>query len=437
MVQRLPDDCTSCSACVASCPVSAVTTRFRGPKLVGPALERFRLAHEDVERSLELCSSCRNCDIACPSGVAVSVLNVYARAAHYRHHRHKLRDWILAHGEVLARLAVPLAPLANPVMASAPARLALRALGIGGPPLPRYARRTFTAQLRHLRQVPSAEKVVFFPGCYVENNEPQVGLDLVAVLQAAGVEVVVPEGLVCCGAPLVANAYLGDAEENARRNVAALSAPAVRDLPIVTCCTSCSLMLGREGEELFSVQGGAAVARRVRDAAEVLLDLGAAGRLPVLPRAGAAPVLYHAPCHLRARGAGQPSLELLRTVPGLEVIEADAGCCGIAGSYGFKADRHALSMQIGARLFARVAETGVGTVATDCGTCRLQIAHGTAARAVHPLAVLRHHLDPRAEPASRPARITVGEDAGTAGARARRGGLPEEGVRRQLGASGQ
>lgn len=69
-------------------------------------------------------------------------------------------------------------------------------------------------------------------------------------------------------------------------------------------------------------------------------------------------VIYHAPCHLRAQGNGLPGLELLRRLPGVMVRNADAGCCGISGSYGFKKEKYDIGQEIGAALFKAVRESG-------------------------------------------------------------------------------
>jgi len=98
--------------------------------------------------------------------------------------------------------------------------------------------------------------------------------------------------------------------------------------------------------------------------------------------------MYHAPCHLRAQGIGLPSLELLRLVPGVQVEDLDAGCCGISGNYGYKAENYDRSMKIGENLFNAIKESRVDTVLTDCGTCRNQISHGGQVKAKHPMTIL-------------------------------------------------
>ncbi len=389
------DACTTCSTCTALCPVAAVVRDFPGPKMAGPAAERLRKAGAPTDAALAYCTNCKTCEITCPSGVPVAALNMRARAEYVKQHGRRLRDWILAHGEHMAKLALPFQPLANLGMANPVTRRLLKAIGISGSrPLPRYAPRTFLREFGRLRQQPFADKVVFFPGCFINYNAPRVGLDLVAILQANRFEVVVPDGLACCGAPLVTGGYLDEAEQAARRNIAALAEYAARGVPILTACTSCGLMLKQEYRELFAADGAGEVAARTWDAMEFLLSLHDDGRLSTAFNPVDGTYLYHAPCHLRAQGIGRPALELLAAVPGLAVADLDAGCCGIAGSYGFKADRYDISMAIGRELFEQIKAVPGAPVLADCGTCRLQIAHGTGAKVLHPVSVLRKAYEP-------------------------------------------
>ncbi|MDR7867019.1 MAG: anaerobic glycerol-3-phosphate dehydrogenase subunit C [Sporomusaceae bacterium] len=389
------DACTTCAACTALCPVTAVVRDFPGPKMAGPAAERFRKAGAPTDAALAYCTNCKNCDITCPSGVPVAALNMRARAEHVKKHGRRLRDWILAHGEHMAKLAMPGQPLTNLGMANPVTRQMLKAIGISGSrPLPRYAPRTFLRQYGKLRQQPFADKVVFFPGCFINYNDPQVGLDLIAVLQANRHQVIVPPGLACCGVPLVTGGYLEEAAAAAKRNLAALADYARQGVPILTACTSCGLMIQQEYDELLGAEGASEVAARTYDAMEFLLELHDRGRLNTAFTPVGGQYLYHASCHLRAQGIGRPALELLAALPGVTVADLDAGCCGIAGSYGFKADRYDISMAIGRELFAKIKAQPADAVLADCGTCRLQIAHGTGAKVLHPISVIRKAYEP-------------------------------------------
>ena len=66
-------------------------------------------------------------------------------------------------------------------------------------------------------------------------------------------------------------------------------------------------------------------------------------------------IAYHQPCHLKAQQVGSPGLDLLREIPGLEVVDLAAGCCGMAGTFGMKRGTYDLSMRTGAPLFERIA----------------------------------------------------------------------------------
>jgi Fe-S oxidoreductase len=102
-------------------------------------------------------------------------------------------------------------------------------------------------------------------------------------------------------------------------------------------------------------------------------------------------VLFHGLCHQKAAGAIAGSVALLRHVPSAAVEVVDAGCCGMAGSFGFEREHYDLSLEIGGmRLFPAVRASSPDTVVAATGvSCRQQIAQGTGRRAVHPVTVLR------------------------------------------------
>ncbi|WP_094603763.1 Anaerobic glycerol-3-phosphate dehydrogenase subunit C [Sporomusa silvacetica DSM 10669] len=385
-----PDDCTACTSCVIHCPVAQAVREFQGPKLAGPAGERFRLMEDDWETALEYCSNCKNCDISCPSRVPISTLTMKARAQYYKTHKQSFRDWLLSHGEQMGKMASLTPTLANLGMNNIVSKAILKNVGISDKaPLPAYASESFSKQFKKIKQQPTANKAVFYPGCFINYNQPQVGLDVVAVLQVNNFEVIVPEEAVCCGSPLVVNGYMDEAEANAHKNIAILQDYVRKGYPIITACTSCGLMLKQEYQELFASKGVEQVAGRIYDISEFLLELYDEGLLNTNFARQEGRYLYHAPCHLRVQGIGKPSLELVRMIPAIEVIDADAGCCGISGNYGFKAEKYDIAMAVGNNLFETIKASGIGSVLSECGTCRLQIAHGTGVKTEHPIAVVR------------------------------------------------
>lgn len=386
------DHCLSCTSCMANCPVMAASLEYRGPKLVAPAHGRMHFSQDDYEDSLDFCSNCKSCDRACPSGVAVSTLNMLMRGEYYRHHPHSKRDDMLAHGERMAKLvsAIPFgSTFANLGTKVGGALGVLSAMGIAGQrSMPSYASKTFYRQFKDIKQPKSDKKVLFYPGCSINYNEPHIGIAFVKVMNHNGYEVLVDEGMNCCGSPLVVTGYLDEAKEHADNNVSRILKWKEQGIPVVVCCTSCSLMLRAEYAELFGEQRMEDAAENIYDAFEFLEELMSKGELKTDFKWVDKKLIYHVPCHLKTQGIGTPAVSVLKQVPGVEVELADAGCCGISGNYGFKKEKYDISMKIGEKLFERIKESTADDVICDCPTCRMQIKHGTQTDPCHPIEIL-------------------------------------------------
>lgn len=389
-----PDSCIACTSCVAYCPVSAVTRKYAGPKMMGPALERFRGVDANTEFSLEYCSNCKNCDISCPSGVPISTLNMLAKSKMYKTKRHSILEWILAHSDIISKMASPIASLSNFGMSNPLTKMILKRIGVTDTMnLPSYAGKTFLRQFRDLKQHNFPDKAVFFPGCYINNYEPGIGMDFVAVMQQNRFEVIVPEGLDCCGSPQVIQGYLDEAVVKGRTNISALKSWIDQGIPVITCCTSCGLMLKMEYQELMDLDHMDILAQNTYDSSEFLLEMRDKGRLNM--QFGPVPgrYMYHTPCHLRAQGIGRPSLELLSLIPGFQIEDADAGCCGQSGTYGFQVDKHEIAMAIGEPVFERIKDHAPDAIVSDCSGCRMQLSQATGFPALHPMTLLRRSYE--------------------------------------------
>ena len=386
------DRCLSCTSCMANCPVMAAIKDYRGPKLVGPAHGRMHFSQEDIEESLNYCSNCKSCDRACPAGVAVSTLNMLQRAEHYKKHAPLRSEDMLAHGERMAKLIrkIPFgAKFSNLGMSLGKNLGVFRALGIAGERnMPAYAAKSFKKIFRSIAQKPSPKKIVIFPGCYVNDNEPHVGKALVEVFNANGYEVTIDTQFKCCGSPLVVTGFLDEARRHADNNVARILDWQRQKIPVVTPCTSCSLMLKAEYHELFGDEQFRDAGTNVYDAFEFLELLQERGEFNFNLKPLNRKILYHVPCHLKSQSIGLPAQDILEEIGGVEVRTADAGCCGISGNYGFRKDKYEISMRIGANLFERVRRHDFDEVVSDCGTCRMQIHHGTDIKPVHPIEIL-------------------------------------------------
>jgi len=117
-----------------------------------------------------------------------------------------------------------------------------------------------------------------------------------------------------------------------------------------------------------------------------------AGRLRLKPRPGS--ILLHGHCHQKSMGLVAPSRALLAGIPGASVVDLDAGCCGMAGSFGYGRDHYEVSRAIGERkLFPALRRKPDGAAVVAAGTsCRHQIADFTGETALHPAVLLQSLL---------------------------------------------
>jgi glycerol-3-phosphate dehydrogenase subunit C len=385
------DHCVKCTICETACPVSNASPLFPGPKYAGPQSERYRVSGEpSVDASVDYCSGCGICSQVCPQGVKIAEINSQARNKLKAQEGIALRDRIITRPTWLGRAGTPVAPLANWTLRSRPLRiLAEKALGVHrDAPAPRFAGRRFSRWARSRTSPAAQRRVIYFHGCGTEYYEPWEGERVVAVLEHNGFEVIVPKQD-CCGLPLQSSGLFDEARTVVRRLAHALGSQLDDEHTlIVGNATSCTLMLKREAREILGLEEDAElrrVAERTYDICELLLELHQRGELRTDFRPLPERIAYHAPCQQQGHWIGKPALELLALIPQLDVHELSARCCGIAGTYGLKAEKYEIAMAVGAVLFDQVGASGAATVACDSETCRWQITHGTQLPSAHPI----------------------------------------------------
>ena len=387
------DHCVKCTICETFCPVSNATPLFPGPKYVGPQAERYRARGEpSADHSLDYCSGCGVCTQVCPQGVHIAEINTRARAKLKADQGIPLRDRVIARPTVLGKLGTPAAPLANFTLTNKVARVAIeKVLGVDrkAPP-PMFAGRSFQGWARKHRSPATKRRVAYFHACGTNYYEPHLGERTFAVLTHNGIGVDVPKQG-CCGLPLQSNGLFDDA----RRYVTALAkrlAPYARaGTPVVSTNPSCALMLKREARDILDLEEHTDLrdtGEATYDICEFLLDLHHEGDL----RTDFAPlpltVAYHAPCQQQGHGVGKPALDLLALIPELRVVEMDATCCGMAGTYGIKDEKYEIALDVGADLFGQVGAAAPDLVVCDTDTCRWLIEASTGVETVHPVEML-------------------------------------------------
>ena len=391
------EECMKCTVCTAYCPVLQVNPLYPGPKQAGPDGERLRLKDPYFfNYALKYCMNCKRCEVACPSGVNVADL-IQAARIKYDHSKPKLRDTILASTDFMGTLARPFAPIVNGVTGLGITKTALDAtLKIDRQrTFPKYSGRSFEGWLKHRDKEQAAfqDQVAYFHGCYVNYNYPQLGKDLVKVLNALGVGVQLLEKEKCCGIAMITNGMSEKATKNARHNVAALRKAVVdKGLRVVTTSSSCTLTMREEYPNLLGVDNA-----DVRDSLLMAtrfifekLEKGAALKFKADYHKK---IAYHVPCHMEKMGWGVFSEKLLRMIPGVEFTLLDSACCGIAGTYGFKKENYAASQAIGAALFDQIKTVNPDVVACDCETCKWQIEMSTGYSVMNPISILAEAIE--------------------------------------------
>ena len=393
--------CVRCGACSTVCPSFLADRREsrspRGRMALIEAVLDGKLRVSDVYRDrLATCTGCMACESACASGVPFSTIIQAAKEQAVQ----ETGPGIVA-GLVSAALKRPL--LMRSLAWLAPVALHYRKGSVRG------QGKTDTGSGRHgdagtqgkgkidrgTRGQGEAEqrtkgRVAFFPGCAVSYFQPDIGDAATVVLEALGYEVIVPDGLKCCGRPYLSLGDRAAAEKLAEKNadiLMSLDADA-----IVTACASCGLTFKKEYPALLTTSGREQV--RVLDIHEFLngkvagLDLQ-----PVNAR-----VTWHDPCHLgRGQGLAQIARDVLRSVPGIELVEMKdpAQCCGFGGV--MRVSHPSLSGAIGEKKARDVSATQASMVATGCPGCRMQIADalrhaGTEAEVIHTVQVIETAL---------------------------------------------
>ena len=356
------------------------------------------LGDERLHEILDLCLMCKACQSECPLGVDIAALKSEALAHHHDLHGTPLRSRVFGAIRTLNRLGAATAPVSNlPGRVRPLRRLLARTLGIAPErPLPVFQRRTlprwFAAHEPPAGTAGQGE-VTLLADSFTTFTEPEIGRAAVEMLEHAGHRVRL-QSSGCCGRSSLSKGMLDDAKTKAARLTSMLVRDSEPGSPIVGCEPSCIYTLQDEHLSLLPDDPNARdVSQRVQQVEDLLTTAVDEGRLRLAESSWlrGRRILYHGHCHQKAAVGTASTVRLLSRIPGAEVVELDAGCCGMAGSFGFEAEHYEVSMRVGRdRLFPAIETEPQDTVVAATGvSCRQQIRHGTAREAMHPLELVR------------------------------------------------
>ncbi len=338
-------------------------------------LLRGGLVDPEVAEALDLCLSCKACKAECPATVDMATYKAEFLAHYHERHARAMSAHLFGRIHQLARIAQLAPRIANALShGSVGAAIFKRAIGIHPErEFPRFAARSFRSWFRSRRAAASSgREVILFPDTFTNFFEPEVAIAAVEVMERAGFRVTIPDRDLCCGRPLYDQGMLATAKRRLKEILEVLGPRAERGATIVGLEPSCILTFRDELPGLFPNDSRAGALAR----SSLMLDELIAREAPEFappPIAGNALLQGH--CHQKAIAGLDNEVSILGRIRGLGLDVLDAGCCGMAGAFGYEARHFDVSRAIAGRILVPAinASDRDTIVIADGFSCRSQI----------------------------------------------------------------
>ncbi|MDQ1405027.1 MAG: hypothetical protein QOG55_656 [Acidobacteriaceae bacterium] len=357
---------------------------------------------ERVKKALDLCLSCKACKSECPANVDLATYRAEFLSHYHEHHRRPLHAYAFGKIDRWARMASPFAWMVNAINSSAIFRpLINRILGLAAQrEIPRFAKKSFRHWLQNRGSkkmrvnasqtsatTPKQTEVVLWIDTFNNYFHPETSQAALEILEDAGFQVTTSQQHLCCGRPLYDFGMLDEAKKYLTRILQALGPQIDAGLPIVVLEPSCASVFRDELVNLFPQDARAKKLRAQTFLLSEFLEHHAPG---YIPDRFAGRILVHGHCHHKALMKMTDQTSLLAKM-GADVLAPDAGCCGMAGAFGFEKEKFKISQSIGERvLLPAVREEPAETIIVADGfSCREQIQQATGRKAVHFAEVLQ------------------------------------------------
>jgi FAD/FMN-containing dehydrogenase/Fe-S oxidoreductase len=344
----------------------------------------------EVRDALDLCLSCKGCASDCPVNVDMATYKAEFLHHHYKGRRRPASHYSMGWLPLWLRAGARTSRTANAALRSARLSRVLKRIGGIAPErdLPMLAERRFSEWMRESTPT-GGRRVVLWPDTFTEFFTPEVGVAAVRVLRAAGFDPVLPNGSVCCGLTWVSTGQLTMARRVMRRTLRVLAPELAAGTPIVGLEPSCLSALRGELPELTADRRAAELVANSHTLAGLLATHAPQWTPPKVGRAAIAQV--H--CHQHATLGFTEETRLLARA-GVELTRLPAGCCGLAGNFGFEREHYEVSQALAERaLLPAAREAPPQTmILADGFSCRTQVAQGSDRTAVHLAQVLASAL---------------------------------------------
>jgi Fe-S oxidoreductase len=397
---RVFEICHGCRMCFKYCDVFPNLFTLLDQKYDGDVT---RITAPESRTIMDACFQCKLCEVQCPytprdnHQFQLDFPKLVHRydAQRTRKEGLSLRDRLLGNPDAagfLARLSLGIANIMNRVPIQR--WLMEKFLGIHRRKmLPDFASSTFErwAQRQGLMTGRKECEVALFQTCYVQNNEPEIGRDTVAVMKENGVNVQCVSGLQCCGMPRWESGDIENLRVQAKTNLEKLLPYVDRGAKVVAINPTCSMMMRREYPELVAAENrenAQRLAAAVMDPSEYLWSIRNEARFSTdFKSTPGGSVGYHAPCHLRAQAIGFKGRDLLRKIPGV-VPKTVTECCGHDGTFAMKVEGFEVSQRVGRKAFEGMKASESKVWATDCPLAAIQFEQHAGVKPMHPMTIL-------------------------------------------------
>lgn len=396
-------DCRTQSADARMCPLFRILpAEESSPRakaaliraVLTDAMELGELTTDAFKQVADLCYHCHMCTLECPAQVDVPRLMTEAKGAYVSAKGLHFGDSVMNRLDVLGGAGSIAPRVANWSLGNRQMRwLMEKLLGVAqGRKLPRVAPRSFlriaarkrlTKPRRHRDR-----KIAYFVDTYANFHDPQLAEALLAILKHNGIAVYVPPEQTQAGTATITSGALDLARRLARRNTTVLADAIRQGYDVVVTEPAAALSLQREYLYLLDDDDARLVADHCSEACAYLWNMHVKGKLQLDLKPINASIGYHLPCRMKALGVGTPGQNLLRLIPGLSVHSIEAGCCGMAGTFGLKRANYRTSLRIGWGLISALRDPKLQAGATECSACRIQMEQGTTKPTVHPIKLL-------------------------------------------------
>ena len=358
------------------------TTRARANVLraiVSGKLSKDYMTSEEMYEVFDLCISCKACRSECPSSVDAAKMKLEFQAHYHSKHGHSLRDRMFGNIHKMSRLASYLPSVSNFIMSSSISKQVMSKIGIHTQrSLPTLTEINFINWFNNRVQPAQNNengKVVYFHDTWVTYYHPEVGKAAVKLLENAGFEVILVERRECCGRPMLSKGMIEPARERAQKNISLLAEFVKNRIPVVGTEPSCILTFRDEYLDLLPDNEDAQIlSKNSYMIDEFLSNLSESGRLKIDWKDNGPDVFYHGHCNQRSIIGNNSALNML-SLSGCIAVESEAGCCGMAGSFGYESEHFEVSKIISEdRLLPAIQNIDPDTVIAVSGvSCRHQI----------------------------------------------------------------